>query len=173
MWKKKASKVILNHPRLKVFEDRVILPSGKMTTYIRYFSGEDAVTIIARNAEGKIVVSREYSYPPNKVLWQFPGGSIHSFETPKQAVVRELREEVKLRPKKVELLGSYFTNNRRSHTRMFVFIATKLVSAPLKGDIEEEITNFWFTEKQVEKLIKKGEIENVHFLAAWSLYKLR
>jgi len=37
--------------------------------------------------------------------WQFPQGGINEDETPEQAVFRELREEVGLHPKHVEVLG--------------------------------------------------------------------
>ncbi|MFA6058576.1 MAG: RNA pyrophosphohydrolase [Taibaiella sp.] len=37
--------------------------------------------------------------------WQFPQGGIHSDETPKQAMYRELYEEVGLMPQDVKLLG--------------------------------------------------------------------
>lgn len=38
--------------------------------------------------------------------WQFPQGGMRSDETPEEAMYRELREEVGLRPEHVELLGA-------------------------------------------------------------------
>lgn len=38
--------------------------------------------------------------------WQFPQGGIRHSETPEQAMYRELREEIGLKPDDVEILGS-------------------------------------------------------------------
>jgi hypothetical protein len=35
MWKKLASKILLDHPRLKVLEDEVELPNGHTTQYLK------------------------------------------------------------------------------------------------------------------------------------------
>lgn len=172
MWKKLNTKLLLDHPRIKVYEDTVALPDGHTTDYLRYAAGGDGITIIAKNAEGKILLSREYSYPVDRIIWQFPGGGINPSESPEQAAVRELREEAKLLPQKVRLLGSYLANNRRSDNRVYACIAEHLVSAPLEADQEEAIKNFWLDEAEIEELIRKGKIEQAHVLAAWSLYKL-
>ncbi len=173
MWKKHSSKLLLDHPRLQVSEDTVELPDGSLTDYLVYSGGGNGITIIAQDKDGKILLSKEYSYPVGKIIWQFPGGGIFPTETPEQGAIRELREEGKLLPHKVTLIGSYLTNNRRSSNRMFVCVAEDLESSPLEGDKEESIENFWLEESEIDNLIKIGEIENSHLLASWSLYKLR
>lgn len=173
MWKKHSSKVLLDHPRIKVSEDTVELPDGSLTQYLLHTGGEHSVTIIAKDTDGKIMLSKEYSYPVDKVIWQFPGGGVLSTETPEEGAVRELREEAGLMPQKVSMSGSYLVNNRRSDKRMFACIAEDLVPSPLEADEGEVIENFWLEESEIENLIQKGEIENVHVLAAWTLYKLR
>jgi hypothetical protein len=54
MWKKLSSKVILSHPWMVVCEDEIQLPNGEITTYVRYPSGGQGVTVVAQNAGGKI-----------------------------------------------------------------------------------------------------------------------
>lgn len=171
MWKTISSKEIFNHPRLTLIEDEVILPNGHKTSYLRYKDdGSCAVTIIAKK-DGKILLQSEYSYPPNQKLFQFPGGAVPANEKPEAGANRELMEEGGYRANKLELLGSYLINNRRSAQKMYVFLGSDLVEASLEKDIEEEIESCWFAEAEIARMIKNSKIINVHTLAAWCVYK--
>ncbi len=170
MWKTISSKEIFNHPRLTLIEDEIILPSGHKIDYLKYKdTGSCAVTIIAKR-DGKILIQREYSYPPNQKLFQFPGGAVPTEEKPEIGANRELMEEMGFKANQLELLGSYLVDNRRSNMKMYVYLATDLVKESLDADPEEDIENFWFFENEIAKMIKDGDIINVHTLASWCLY---
>jgi ADP-ribose pyrophosphatase len=173
MWKKLASKILLDHPRLKVLEDEVELPNGHTTQYLKFDSGGSAVTVIAVNEEGKILLQKEYSYPPNEELYQFPGGFVPHGENLLEGANRELMEEADLKANSLVELGSYYINNRRSNSKMYVYLASDLQNESLTADAEEDIKSYWFSEAEIDELIKKGDIKNYSVLAAWSLYKLR
>ena len=174
MWKTVSSKEVFNHPRLSLVEDEVILPNGVKTTYLKYKDdGRCAVTIIAKRKDGKILLQTEYSYPPNQKLFQFPGGLVPRDEKPEVGANRELMEEADLMANKLEMLGSYLVNNRRSSAKMLVYLATDLQEKSLDGDPEEEIESFWFAEDEIARMIKNDEIANCHVLTAWCLYKIK
>ena len=81
-WKFIARKHVFQHPRLQLAEDTVALPNGKEISYLREAPAKThSVAIIAINADGHILLQKEYSYPPNTVLWQLPGGAIESGES--------------------------------------------------------------------------------------------
>ena len=170
MWKKLSSKVILNHKRLTVVEDKVQLPDGTSTFYLHTPSPNNAATIICER-EGKILLQKEYSYPPDMVLYQFPGGSVPRDEDIEEGANRELMEEAGLKARKLQLLGKYLVNNRRSNSYMYVFLATNLKKKKLVGDVEENIENFWLSENDVDDMINNGDILNGYALASWTLYK--
>lgn len=90
------------------------LPSGKLFEYesvsrkdtqayeqeLRKFSSQslhkrtpDAVCIVPRTADNKLVLIREFRYPVNSWCIAFPAGLIDPGESIEQAVERELREE--------------------------------------------------------------------------------
>lgn len=169
-WKKLSETVIFEHPRLVLVEDTVQLPNGTTTQYLRYQKGGDAVSIVAINEQGLILISREYSHPPNEILYQLPGGCVPNGEAVDAGANRELMEECNLRGD-LELLGSYLIDNRRSEAQMHVFVATNLVEESRPQDAEEFIENGWFSETEVDAMIAGGQIKNVHLLAAWTLYK--
>ena len=169
-WKKLDETVIFEHPRLVLIEDTVQLPDGAVTQYLRYRQDANAVSIIAINDEGLILLSREYSHPPNEILYQLPGGGVPLGEDVAAGANRELMEECGLRGE-LRQLGSYYIDNRRSEAKMHAFVATRLIEATLPKDAEEFIENGWFSEAEIDAMIAKGHIKNVHLLAAWTLYK--
>lgn len=60
------------------------------------------VGIILCNREGRLLWARRLGQDS----WQFPQGGIKRNETPKQALYRELHEEIGLTPEDVEIIGS-------------------------------------------------------------------
>ncbi|MEZ2584923.1 8-oxo-dGTP diphosphatase MutT [Kluyvera intermedia] len=49
---------------------------------------------IIRNAEGEIYITQRAADAHMAHKWEFPGGKIEAQESPEQAVIRELQEEV-------------------------------------------------------------------------------
>jgi ADP-ribose pyrophosphatase len=173
MWQTVSSREIFSHPRLTLVEDEVLLPNGHRTNYLKYAdTGVSGVTVIAVR-DGLVLVQREYSYPSDRILLQFPGGGVPAGEDPAIGANRELMEEAGFRAESLRPLGSYLVDNRRSTVRMHAFLATNLCEASLSGDLEEDIETLWYSESEIDALIRGGEIIHAHMLAAWSLYKAR
>jgi ADP-ribose pyrophosphatase YjhB (NUDIX family) len=172
-WKIIKSQEIFSHPRLTLIEDDVVLPNGVETKYLKFKHTGNAVTVMYRRDDGKFIVQKEYSHPPEEWLYQFPGGFVPDGEDLEDGANREFMEEAKLWAGKLELIGSYLLNNRRSASRMYVYLATEIEERGMDGDVEEDIETYWFSDKEIDELIRKGEIVNGHMLASWSLYKLR
>lgn len=172
-WKILKTKEIFSHPRITLVEDDILLPNGNKSKYLKFKHTGNAVTIICKRKDGKILLAKEYSHPPRKFLYQFPGGLVPLEENIKRGANRELMEEAKYKAKSLKLLGSYLINNRRSEEKMFVFLATNIIKKSKTGDIEERIKNYWFSEDQIGEMIRSGKIINCHVLASWSLYKLQ
>lgn len=176
MWKKQASKVILSHPRLTVVEDTVELPDGSITDYVSFKNDSNFATILCQNDEGKFLLQKEYSYPPNTELYQLPGGAVHSGEDAMTGASRELSEEEGIKAQTFILLGSYYINNRKTDAKNYIFLATNLEQGITQRDIEERNQNlqsFWFAEAEIEDLMRNGDIQHSAVLAAWTLYKLK
>jgi putative (di)nucleoside polyphosphate hydrolase len=60
------------------------------------------VGIILTNSDGQLLWARRI----RQDAWQFPQGGIRARETPRQAMYRELGEEIGLQPKHVNVLGA-------------------------------------------------------------------
>lgn len=173
MWKILESKEIFKHPRITLIEDTVLLPDNTKTDYLKFGYNNDVAILFARREDGKILITREYVHPIGSKLFFFCGGMVPLNEKIEIGANRELMEEAKLRANKLELLGSYFAQSRRSKSKVFVFLATELVEEYLDGDKEEDIEIFWKSEDEIDEMIRKGEIVVADFLASWCIYKLK
>ena len=173
-WRKISSRHILDHPRMQLVEDEVELPSGKKIQYLRQeYSGRGGVIVICRKGD-KILVQREYSYPVDEILWQFPGGKIEADETPEQAATRELAEESGIKAENAKCIGWFYPDNRRTNARLFV-VGCDYVTDDEKArpDDTEFIESEWIENGQISQMIRRGEVRNYAMLAAWGMLQSR
>ena len=164
---------MFKHPRITLIEDELELPSGKRTDYLLFDNESDFVTIICKR-NNQILLQKEYSYPINQTIWQFPGGGVKQGETPSNAANRELMEESEYYADSLKLLCKYLINNRRSQAYMYVFLATKLEEKHQKlehNDDFEKIENHWLPIAGINQLIISGQIVHTHVLSSWCLYQ--
>lgn len=170
-WECISQKQVFRHPRLQLTEDTVVLPSGKEIAYLREEPAKaHSVAIIAVNANGQILLQKEYSYPPNKTLWQLPGGAVELDEDTIDAARRELAEESGFTADDCSIIGSYYLNNRRTDRKQFVVVCSNLRRKTLPPDDEEFIESIWVDFTKVKHMVATGEIDNVTLLAALQLY---
>ncbi len=169
-WKKLSSRNLLDDQRLKVDEDTVELPNGKVTTYVHIPSTNDSVIIIAINTKQKILLQREYSYPPNEIMWQLPGGSMEAGEEIEEAAQRELSEESGYAAKEVKLLGYFYTSNRRSNKKQFIVVCKDLYNRKLAADEDEFIDTHWIAYDEIKRMIQRQEFTNINLLAALNVW---
>ena len=173
-WRKISSRHILDHPRMQLVEDEVELPSGKKIQYLRQeYSGRGGVIVICRKGD-KILVQREYSYPLDEILWQFPGGKIEADETPEQAATRELAEESGIKAENAKCIGWFYPDNRRTNARLFVVECDYVTDdEKARPDDTEFIESEWIENGQISQMIRRGEVRNYAMLAAWGMLQSR
>src|SRR5688500_9982291 len=73
VWRTLSTRVVFSHPRHEVHEDEVELPDGRTVSYIRVYEAGVSVNLLCRRNDGRILLQREYSYPPNRVMLELPG----------------------------------------------------------------------------------------------------
>ena len=137
-WRRLSSRVVFTHPRIVLAEDKVELPNGKRSLYLRQvYQGKGGVIIICQNG-GKVLIQREYSYPVDDILYQFPGGKIEEGETPEQAAQRELAEDF-------QQIGWFYADNRRTSAKLYVVCSRGAFrdNYSLQPDDTEFISSSW------------------------------
>ncbi len=89
---KTGSVELLKGRFLHAFRDTVRLPDGTQTTR-EYIVHPGAVMMIAVLDDGRLVLERQYRYPMQRVMIEFPAGKIDPGEAPLACAQRELLEE--------------------------------------------------------------------------------
>lgn len=172
MWKILKTTEIFKHPRITLLEDDIELPNGNATQYLKFQTKGDGADAVAINREGKILLVKEYNHPPQKEMWQFPGGFIDKGETPEQAVVRELMEEGGFKANTLRKIGYQHIYRRRIEEVSHCFIATDLEEVETNREESEfGMQAHWFSEAEIDEMVRKSEITASDALAIWAMYK--
>lgn len=170
-WKRLRTTTLLKHSRLNIVEDDVILPEGGEAKYLRFEGQRDYVTVVAEH-ESRLALLREYSYPLDEWLWQFPEGMLRPDEDPVTGAARQLAEETGWTPSQAQVIGMNYGNHRRSTQKNYIVYADGVMQTlKLDGDPEEAGTEtHWFSKREIQHKVADGVIKQKNTLAALGLY---
>jgi len=95
-----------------------------------------AAAVIER--DGRILIGRRKRGARHALKWEFPGGKLEPGETPRTALVRELREELAIHAVIGEQLDFYnFQYPGAPLTRLFFYRVTEFSGEPQNLDFEQ------------------------------------
>src|SRR5262249_24353958 len=109
-WQQVDTRVIFQHPRLTVWEDTVVLPTGEQTQGMHFREAPDFVKVVCVTERRQVLLVYSYASPPRQVVHEFPGGIVNPGESPTDAARRELVEEVGLYPLHLRAVGTFLDN---------------------------------------------------------------
>jgi ADP-ribose pyrophosphatase len=93
-WERIDTRYPFTGRRFRVRQDLVRLPNGNEIDY-DYTEGKGAVWIIPITRDGKVILIRQYRYPPDVWCWEVPAGSLYDHEGSLEELAhRELIEEI-------------------------------------------------------------------------------
>lgn len=92
-WQTLGSKVVYQNPWMKVYEDKVLMPSGAEGIY-GFTESKSGVFIIALTDDDKIYLIESFRYPTQKWQWELPTGGIDEGLSPLEAAKHELVGEL-------------------------------------------------------------------------------
>lgn len=135
-----------------------VLPNGK-TKVMERATRRSTIAVVAIDSKKRIFLNHEYKIALKKYIWKIPAGGIKDGETPKQAVHRELMEELGYDAKKIKLFYKVMPQNSINKVH-YIFLATQLV--PKKAYDDEEISGIKPKPISVNiayKMAKAGKIQ--------------
>lgn len=121
------------------------------------------VGALIHNQLGEVLLVKK-GYGIFKDLWTLPEGYAEEGETPEQALVRELKEELDVEAKIGSLLAVRFRKTAEENTVYFIFRVTVLNLDKLKVD-GQELVGFEFM-KEENALINERVYSLVKFILA-------
>ncbi|MDO8499067.1 MAG: NUDIX hydrolase [bacterium] len=137
----------------------VVLPSGKKTTF-EYCERPASASVLAFNDKGELLMIRERRVGYNKNVWFLPGGRVdHAGETPRTAIIREMREEAGYRAKKIKLLHTKSPGSTLIWD-IYIFVGKDLVRDPLPQEDGEHTRPVFVPFKKAVQMALDGTIDN-------------
>ena len=141
--------------------DRRRFPNGQEheITVVRH---GPSVVFIPMQADGRVILIRQYRASVSRELWEVPAGRIDPGESAEDAVVRECEEEVGLVPRKLERIRGLFPAPGFCDEELIFFRVSDLVppppDSPHKPDDDEDIQTQPFTIAQAKAMMSNGLI---------------
>ena len=125
---------------------KVIIANGKVLKYVRVV----AAVIRSKNENGEpIIFATQRGYGEYKDGWEFPGGKIEEGETPEDALVREIKEELDTEIVVEDLIDTIEYDYPTFHLSMDCFFC-KLLSGNLV--LKEHEAAKWLTKEQLDSV---------------------
>jgi ADP-ribose pyrophosphatase len=121
-----------------------------------------SVVLVPFDADGRVVLIRQYRAPLDRETWEFPAGSLDPGESAEDAARRECEEEIGRAPDEVVLLGSWYPVPGYCDEEMIFFRLSGLrapaPNSPHKPDEDENIQPRLVTISEARAMVARGEI---------------
>ena len=127
----------------------------------------NSVVIVPVDANGDVVLVRQYRKAAGRDLLELPAGVLNDDETsPLDAARRELREETGLDAERIIPLGDFFAAPGSMSEQLFSFLATGLFPNPLPADEDERIEVERVPFMRLVSMARLGEVHDAKTLAS-------
>jgi 8-oxo-dGTP pyrophosphatase MutT (NUDIX family) len=156
--------------------NRAVASHRWLTIYAGYreepfLEASPGVLMVPVDADNNVLFVLEPTIFDASLALMLPGGSVDEGETPVECAVRELQEEIGLRPGRVDLLGELHPMARHARWSNFICLTRDLTESWLEGDEPYTMTIRRVPLTDFESLIAGGELRDAGVIAA--LYMTR
>lgn len=152
--------------------DQIILPDGRKRNR-EFLTHPGAVGVLAFPTPNQILLVKQYRYPVQKFTYEIPAGKLAKGENPSSCVRRELEEEAGYRAKRVKKVLHFWPTAAFSDEVIHLYIATDLVKTEVHPDDDEFLEIVHVTPRQMEQLIRKGQIHDSKTLIAYMAWRTK
>jgi 8-oxo-dGTP diphosphatase len=112
----------------------------------------------------KILIGQRRRGDRHSLKWEFPGGKVEAGETPKEALVRELREELAIESKVGEEIARYRHDYPNGSSVVLLFFAVTEYEGEPAGQVFEQIQ--WVERTMLTRMdFLDGDLDFVQRLA--------
>lgn len=126
--------------------------------------------ILAVDADGSVVLVRQWRYPLDREVLEIAAGRIEAGDDPQETACRELEEEAGLRAGRVESLGSILTAPGYCTERVWLYLALDLAEVPQRLEEDERVEVVRMPLDAAVAMIASGEIDDAKTVVALLRY---
>ncbi len=164
-----SQEVIYQGRILKLSIDTVRTANGQQSTR-EIVERTDCIGVVPVDADGNILMVKQYRLATGKELLEIPAGGIDPGENATEAVVREMREETGLRPQRVERLTGFYLSPGFCSEYLNLYLAEDFTPDALSAEDTAGIEVIRVPVAQVSDLISTGQVEDAKSIAGLLMY---
>lgn len=152
-----SSREVYDGRVVRLSVDRVRIPTGKeIELEVVHLSG--AAAVVPVDADGKVLMVRQYRYATGGWLVEVPAGKMDPNEEPEACARREVEEETGYRPGRLVPMGWILTGPGFTNEKIWLYLALDLEKTQQHLD-EDEVLNVERMElDQAVRMARNGEI---------------
>lgn len=155
---------------IDVYTDIMQLPSGKEANW-DYIHHKGAAAIVPVDADGNIIMVRQYRNAIEKYSLEIPAGGLNEGEDMLSCAKRELEEETGYASQNVEHLITLYTTVAFCNEKIGIYYTKDLKPSKQALDEDEFVTIEKYTLDELVEKIFNGEIEDAKTISAILAYK--
>lgn len=155
MIQKINGKVIYESKWIRLREDQVRFPDGSEGVYAYTERVDEGPMIIPVNEKGEMLVLREWRYPIQDWVYQFPAGGHEEGEDSLTTAKRELEEETGLCASEWVQIGTFYCDPGSHRQKTQVFLARGLSKGEKHLDASEVHETRWIKTTDIDRMIEK------------------
>lgn len=163
---------------LNVKEDtiKLFLNDEEFLKKYYYINSPDFVIIIVQKGD-KLLIANQYRYPVNSFCNEFVCGMIDEGEQPREAALRELKEEAGIAATDAEYLGKIYPLSGQNTCAGHVFYVNEFEEISNGKELEDyerfcQLTTSWVEIESVKEMIRNNTLNNGVTVSAFGLYLL-
>lgn len=161
----KSEKRIYDGRILNLRVDQVILPSGR-TAVREVVEHRSAVGMLVLTGRDSVLLVRQYRYAVGKETLEICAGLLEEGEDPREAAEREMQEELGVRAKTLQKVGSFYASPGFCTECLTLFLAEGLTSSSLPQDEDENVSSQEVPYQEIPRLMAQGVFDDSKTFAA-------
>lgn len=162
--KKISSKLIYDGKILRLHVDTVELPNGKQG--LREVADHPGgVAIVAIDNQGNLLTVKQYRYVFSRVVEEIPAGKLERGEDPRDAALRELKEETGATPARFTDLGKLIVSPGAYGEVLYLYLAEGLDMGETSPDEDEFLDVIRTPFDEMVRRVLAGELSDAKTVA--------
>ncbi len=162
--KKLSSKLVYDGRILRLHVDTVELPNGAQA--LREVADHPGgVAIVALDNDGNVLTVKQYRYVFSRVMEEIPAGKLEPGEDPREAALRELREETGAVPERFSDLGALIVSPGAYGEVLHLYLAEGLTVGAQSPDEDEFLDVVRTPFGEMVRRVLRGELQDAKTVA--------